>query len=196
MPANLENSEVATGLKAGGEGDDRGWDGWMASPTQWIWVWVNSRTWWWTGRPGVLQSMRSQRVGHNWAIELNWTELNVEVPNVSESHSVVSASLWFHGLYSTWNSLGQKTGVGSLSLLQGILLTQKSKWGLLHCRRSLYQLSYQESPPNVKRRSKLLDNWGLCCSFTELPYSWNWREPKLASWSFSECWQECLWYQW
>ena len=61
-------------LKAGGEGDDRGWDGWMASPTQWTWVWVNSGSRWWTGRPGVLQSMGSQRVGHDWAIELNWTE--------------------------------------------------------------------------------------------------------------------------
>ena len=55
------------------EGDDRGWDGWMASPTQWTWVWVNSRSWWWTGRPGVLQSMGSQRVGHDWVTELNWT---------------------------------------------------------------------------------------------------------------------------
>ena len=61
-------------LKAGGEGDDRGWDGWMASPTQWTWVWVNSGSWWWTGRPGVLQSMGSQRVGHDWVTELNWTE--------------------------------------------------------------------------------------------------------------------------
>ena len=60
-------------LKAGGEGNDRGWDGWMASLTQWTWVWVNSRSWWWTRRPGVLQSMRSQRVGHDWATELNWT---------------------------------------------------------------------------------------------------------------------------
>ena len=50
----------------------RGWDGWMLSPTQWTLVWVNSRSWWWTGRPGVLQSMRSQRVEHNWATELNW----------------------------------------------------------------------------------------------------------------------------
>ena len=55
-----------------GEGDDRGWDGWMASLTQWTWVWVNSGSWWWTGRPGVLQFMGSQRVGHNWATELNW----------------------------------------------------------------------------------------------------------------------------
>ena len=63
-------------LKAGGEGDDGGWDGWIASPTQWTWVWVNSGSWWWAGRPGVLQSMGSQRVGHDWATELNWTELN------------------------------------------------------------------------------------------------------------------------
>ena len=57
-----------------GEGDDRGWDGWMASPTQWTWVWVNSGSWWWTGRPGVLQSMGLQSVGHDWVTELNWTE--------------------------------------------------------------------------------------------------------------------------
>ena len=59
-------------LKAGEEVDDRGWDGWMASPTQWTWVWVNSGSWWWTGRPSVLQSMGSQRIGLNWATELNW----------------------------------------------------------------------------------------------------------------------------
>ena len=59
-------------LKAGGERDHRGWDGWMASLTQWTWVWVNSRSWWWTGRCGVLQSMVSQRVGHDWATELKW----------------------------------------------------------------------------------------------------------------------------
>ena len=59
-------------LKAGGEGDGRGWDGWMSSPTQWTWVWVNSRSWWWTGRPGMLQSMESRRVGHDRATELNW----------------------------------------------------------------------------------------------------------------------------
>ena len=62
------------GLGAGGEGDDQGWDGWMASPTWWTWVWVNSGSWWWTGRPGVLQFMGSQRVGHDWVTKLNWTE--------------------------------------------------------------------------------------------------------------------------
>ena len=61
------------GFWAGGEGDDRGWDCWMASPTQWTWVWVNSGSWWWTGRPGVLQFMGLQRVGHDWATKLNWT---------------------------------------------------------------------------------------------------------------------------
>ena len=61
------------GLGAGGEGDDRGWDGWMASPTQWTWIWVNSGSWWWTGRPGVLQFMGSQRIRHDWATELNWS---------------------------------------------------------------------------------------------------------------------------
>ena len=56
--------------KAGGEGDDRGWDGWMASPTQWTWVWASSGSWWWTRRPAMLQSMGLQRTGHNWSTEL------------------------------------------------------------------------------------------------------------------------------
>ena len=60
-------------LRAGGEGNDRGWDGWMASPTRWTWVWVNSGGWWWTGRPGVLRFMGLQRARHDWVTELNWT---------------------------------------------------------------------------------------------------------------------------
>ena len=63
-------------LRAGGEGDDRGWDGWMASLIRWTWILVNSGSWWWTGRPGVLRFMGSQRVGYDWATELNWTEEN------------------------------------------------------------------------------------------------------------------------
>ena len=61
-------------LKVGGEGDVRGWDGWMTLPTRWTWVWVNAGSWWWTGRPGMLQSMGLQTVGHDWVTELNWTE--------------------------------------------------------------------------------------------------------------------------
>ena len=63
------------GLGAGGEGDNRGWDGWKASLTLWTWVWVNSGSWWWTRRPGVLRFIGSQRVGHDWVTELNWTKL-------------------------------------------------------------------------------------------------------------------------
>ena len=146
-------------LKAGGERDDRGWDGWMASLTQWTWIWVNSGSWRWTGRPGVLQSMGSQKLDMtewlNWTdgpsvIEryqepkVRWKERTTEgwtwqgaaVPNSStesESHSVVPDSLWPHGLYSPWNSPGQNTGVDSCSLLQGIFQTQELNWGLLHC---------------------------------------------------------------
>ena len=67
------------GLGAGGEGDDRRWDGWMASPTQWTWVWVNSGSWWWTGRPGVLRFAGSQRGRHDWATELNWTGIKLSI---------------------------------------------------------------------------------------------------------------------
>ena len=63
------------GLGTGGEGDNRGWDGWMASLTRWTWVSVNSRSWCWTGRPGVLRFMGSQRVRHNWATDLIWSDL-------------------------------------------------------------------------------------------------------------------------
>ena len=66
-------------LKVGRERDDRRWDGWMVSLTQWTWLWKNSRSCLWTGRPGVLQSMGLQRVGHAWATELNWTGLSFQV---------------------------------------------------------------------------------------------------------------------
>ena len=65
-------------LKAGGEGDDRGWDGWMESPTQRTWVWVNSRIWWWTGRPGMLLSMGLQRARHDWVTEQQYIFLTTK----------------------------------------------------------------------------------------------------------------------
>ena len=71
---SLEKTLMWEGLGAGGEGDNRAWEGWMASPTWWTWVWVNSGSWWWTGSPGVLWFRGLQRVGHNWVTELtNWT---------------------------------------------------------------------------------------------------------------------------
>ena len=73
---NLKRPWCWERLKAGGVGNNRRWDGWMASWTQWTWVWVNSRSWWWTGRPGMLQFMGSKRVRHDWATEPNWTEMS------------------------------------------------------------------------------------------------------------------------
>ena len=67
---SLEKTWCWERLKVGGEGDNRGWDGWIASPTQWTWVWVNSRSLWWTGRPGILQSLGLKRVEHDWMTEM------------------------------------------------------------------------------------------------------------------------------
>ena len=80
---SLENTLMLEGLGAGGEGDDRGWDGWMASLTRWMWVWVNPGSWWRTGRPGVLRFMGLQRVGYDWATELNglsWLKRRIWIP--------------------------------------------------------------------------------------------------------------------
>ena len=81
-----------------GEGDDRGWDDWMASRTQWTWVWVNSGNWWWTGRPGVLQSMGSQKVRHNWVTELNWTDNKMAIQGKPNVGCVIMVS-WHQVLY-------------------------------------------------------------------------------------------------
>ena len=76
------------GLGARGEGDNRGWDGWMASLTRWTWVSVNSGSWWWTGRPGGLRFMGSQRVGHDWATDLIWsTHFTSKKGNVKILHA-------------------------------------------------------------------------------------------------------------
>ena len=71
-------------LKSGGEGNDREWDDWMASLTLWTWVWASLRSWWWTGKPGVLQSMGSHRVRHGWGTELNWWDLVYRVLHFME----------------------------------------------------------------------------------------------------------------
>ena len=82
-------------LKEGGEGDDRGWDGWMASRTQRTWVWVDSGSWWWTGSSGLLQSTGLQRVGHGWATEFNCTELISEERTVMRELDQLSKSSHF-----------------------------------------------------------------------------------------------------
>ena len=91
-------------LKVGGEGDDRGWDGWLASPTQWTWVWVNSGIWWWTGRPGMLQSMEYNwaTTCHPWRDQISWQSTYIFASATSEVngfqkciHSLLSKLWWW-----------------------------------------------------------------------------------------------------
>ena len=93
---HLKRSWCWERLKAEGEGDDRVWDGWMALPTQWTWVWVSSGSWWWTRRPGVLQSMGLQRVGHDWETELNWILLNFKIFMSLKTSSFHKMQKWLH----------------------------------------------------------------------------------------------------
>ena len=80
---SFEKTLMLGKIKDRREGDNRRWDGWMASSTQWTWISVNSRSWWWTGRPGMLRFMGSQSVVHDWATELNWTDV-FHMKSVSE----------------------------------------------------------------------------------------------------------------
>ena len=87
------------GVGEGGEGDNRGWDGWMASPTRWTWVWVNSGSWWWTGRPGMLRFMGVQRVGHDWETDLtDW----LTTAQCRASHHADALSL--HPRAASWSA--------------------------------------------------------------------------------------------
>jgi len=88
---SLEKTLMLGGIGAEGEGDDRGWDGWMASLTRWMWVSVNSGSWWWTGSPGMLRFMGPQRVGHDWVTKLNWT-----LYFTTESQCLLHTAVLFH----------------------------------------------------------------------------------------------------
>ena len=104
------------GVGAGGEGDDRGWDDWMASPTLWIWVWVDSGNWWWTGRPGMLWFMGSQRVRHDWATELNW----YKTESGKHLFYYLFIDSWLCGVFIAVHGLSQCSGFS----LQWLLLWQ------------------------------------------------------------------------
>ena len=95
---SFEKTLMLERLKVEGEGDDRGWSGWMASLTRWTWIWVSSGSWWWIGKPGVLQSMGLQRVRHDWATELTeWLNysLNSSVPGLPASKIIVKFFYFF-----------------------------------------------------------------------------------------------------
>ena len=126
------------GLWAGGEGDDRGQDGWMASPTWWTWVWVNSGSWWWTGRPGVLQFMGSQRVGHDWVTELNCPTFRASLiskPSFPGS-SVGKESSYNSGDPGLIPGLGRSSGEGNVYSRQYSCLEHSMDkgawWALAH----------------------------------------------------------------
>ena len=139
------------GLGAGGKGDDGGWDGWMASLTRWTWVWVNSGSWWWTGRPGVLRFMGSQRVGQTeW---LNWTELRLQPTR----------------LLCPWVFPGKNPGVGCHFLLQRIFLTQGSNLGLLQLQADSLPLSHQGN--TIKHAFFCLMKCSHPCLLWSLAYS-------------------------
>ena len=105
-------------LKAGGEGDDRGWGGWMASPTRWTWVWASSGSWWWTGRPGMLQFMGSQRVGR----DRDWTREAVAFPGGSVGKNLPAA--WETRVWS----LGQEDPLEEETATHSSLLAWRIPW--------------------------------------------------------------------
>ena len=156
-----------------GEGNDRGWDGWMASLTQWTWVWVNSGSWWWTGRPGVLQSMGSQRVGHDWAVELKWTDIYALIYDTCFSLSDF--------LYSVWRTLSpsktlQMTQFPSSLWLSDISLyihttqpcmhSNQRMWGMWKCGGSC-GFSSLGQPSHAAEENKGLRSYD-CAAWTQL----------------------------
>ena len=151
------------GLGAGEEGDNRGWDGWMTSLTRWTRVWVNSGSWCWTGRPGVLRYMRSQRVGHDWATELNWTELSIHFRGISypcpvqwtvgtEDESCVGA---------TWCSNSHSFK----ALSEGLKIFPPKRWSLA--------FSSQSPPPSGAWLNKAVDGMdGIVAGLLPPCFSW------------------------
>ena len=148
------------GLGAGGEGDDRGWDGWMASPTRCTWIWVNSGSWWWTGRPGMLQFMGSQRVGHDWATELNRTELytrNVLGTDLSCSltslHPKSNSVKWWIHLVWLWSSHQKKKSLKKwFKDRPTIAEINPLSWGYYQC--IIYRNGFTTGPTSNKNENR------------------------------------------
>ena len=112
-------------LKVGGEGNNRGWDGWMASPTEWTWVWVSSGSWWWAGKPGVLQSMGSKRVRHGWATELIDTYIYITYIYSIQLNVFISDSTYLNFLIGPW--LEYNHGQKNNKILEKVKISQPEK---------------------------------------------------------------------
>ena len=132
-------------LGAWGEGDDRGWDGWMASPSRWTWVWVNSGSWWWTGRPGVLQFTGSQRVGHDWATELNWTAGTGNLSNTKLYNLANYRATWYSSHDCALNQLPSCCSVAkSILTLCDTVDCSTPGFSVLHCLPEFAQTHFHE----------------------------------------------------
>ena len=103
-PTHLKRPWCWKRLKAGGEGDDRAWDGWVASLAQWTWVWASSGSWWWTGRPGVLQSMGCKE--SDTSERLNWTP-NDSISKLLNTYCMTNIVLYIYTHTHTWYSGAQ-----------------------------------------------------------------------------------------
>ena len=125
-PPDAKNWLIGKDPDAGKDGrqEEKGTtDGWMASLTQWTWVWASSGNWWWTGRPGVLQSMGSQRVGHDWATELNWIDWQLlHPPLASRPREVLNWNRWRCSKWITIWSFYYYTGPDSFIIEMRLLL--------------------------------------------------------------------------
>ena len=131
----------------------QGWDGWMASPTQWTWVWVSSGSWWWTGKPGMLQSMGSQRLGHGWMTELNWRE-NWQILETMPSTRLAKAIYLFQGGIIKKKEESSKEAVLLETWLYRILFFQtKLYWGAYFSREKWEQAR--------GFHAHLLPDWGM-----------------------------------
>ena len=128
------------------------WDGWISSPTQWTWLWVNSGSWWWTGWPGVLQSMGLQRVRHNWAPELKWMitqQNNSSCSRVCFSLSSVLMIILLHGT-TYWFQIGKGVCQGCIlspclfKLYAEYIMWNESQAGIKLAGRNINNLRYTD----------------------------------------------------
>ena len=140
-------------LKGGGEGEDRGWDSWIASSTQWTWVWASSGSWWWTGNPGVLPSMGSQRVGHDWVTELNWTKnFQIYQQNLEKAEKPQIKLPTFAGSWKKQESSRKTSTFALLTVLKPLTVWIITNWKMVQ------EMGYQTTWPA---------SWEICLQVKE-----------------------------